>query len=234
MLAANLFADFALKCLILSPARSKLKCMKNPLFWRLILAISAGIIVAGLCFDNISKGAATVYYARYPQQRTRQAFTKIQTKIAQFQQKNARLPASIAELDFGWQGTPPAQRQIFDGWRNPIIYQVRDGKPRLLSLGADRKIGGMGVEHDLTSDNPNPPAAKLSRLENLRHPLSRGMASAALVCGFLVTIFTFAGINRESLRRENWIATAFGLFLTLIAASLVSLVITAFHVPSGH
>ncbi len=207
--------------------------MRNPLVWRLILALGSGMLITGLCLDNVSKGAAT-FYARYPQTRTRKIFEKTTKLVAEYQRENGYLPASVADLGYDWGDTPREKRQIYDAWRRPIIYQVRGSKIQFISYGADGEPGGRGLNCDLTSDNPNPRQAKLSRLENLRHPLSQGMNLAALVCGILVSILTFGSIKNESFERRNWLRTAIGLSITLVAASLVSIVITLMHVPSGH
>ncbi len=207
--------------------------MRNPLVWRLILSLAAGLLITGLCLDNVSKGAAT-FYARYPQKRTRNIFEKTAKLIAQYEQKNGRLPVSVADLDYDWGDTSPQNRQIFDGWHRPIVYRVQGTVIQLISYGEDGKPGGTGLDYDLTNDNPNPPQARLSRLDNLRHPLSQGMSIAALVCGLFVAIITFASLKDEAFERRNWLATFVGLSVTLVAACLISVFITLMHVPSGH
>lgn len=206
--------------------------MKN-LMWRLILALGAGLLVSGQCLELISSGRPTVY-ATYPQTSTQRKLKQAENAIEKYRLKNGKLPASLADIDFEWADTPRAKRQIFDAWGGSILYQRRGATYRLISLGADGKSGGRGLACDLTSDNPNPPEARMSRLDNLRHPLARGMETAALVCGVLVMIITFLSVKGERLTREKWLGVAIQLVILVVASGFVSIVITMLHVPSGH
>jgi type III secretory pathway component EscS len=96
------------------------------------------------------------------------------------------------------------------------------------------KLAGRGLDCDLSSDNPTPLESRMSRLDNLSHPLSRGMITAALICGVLVALISFLTIKDESLERKNWLGLAVALVVLVIASGFVSLFITMLHVPSGH
>ena len=206
--------------------------MRN-MAWRLILALGAGIIVTGLCFDLTVVGMGAGYVTR-PQDRTRYKLKELNELAQKYRRQKGHWPASIADMDYDWVDTPRQDREIRDGWRRPIIYERRGSSYRAVSYGADGKPGGVSLNCDLSSDDLNPPEAKVPPLEILLDPSLGLMKEVALICGALVAAITFASIGNREFKREKWLGLAVHLIVLIAASALVALFITALDVPSGH
>jgi general secretion pathway protein G len=59
-----------------------------------------------------------------------------------------RRPASAPETR--WNG-PYLRKNVVptDGWNNPFVYELEEGRPIIRSLGADGQPGGEGLDADL-------------------------------------------------------------------------------------
>ena len=75
--------------------------------------------------------------------RTRTVISETGGRIDRFQEKQRRLPSSLAELSsFDTKEIPT------DGWGQPLLYEVRGNYFALVSAGRDRRIG---TKDDLTN-----------------------------------------------------------------------------------
>ena len=82
-------------------------------------------------------------------------------KIEQYEMDTGALPNSLGDLvretgsTKGWLGPYSKEAELKDPWNTPIEMRVPgDNAPfALLSMGADRKSGGTGVDADINSND---------------------------------------------------------------------------------
>lgn len=77
-------------------------------------------------------------------------------KIEQFQVDVSSYPESLQDLskapeaDDNWLGPYAKEQEFKDPWGAQILYvRAEEGTYTLTSLGADRKVGGQGVDKDI-------------------------------------------------------------------------------------
>jgi general secretion pathway protein G len=84
--------------------------------------------------------------------------TTLAGKVDQYEADVGRLPDSLEQLvtapsdAAGWLGPYAKAEELKDPWQQPITLRVpgEDGAPyQVVSLGADRKSGGEGVDADI-------------------------------------------------------------------------------------
>ena len=58
------------------------------------------------------------------------------------------------EVCENWGPKPYAVKQVLkDGWNTPMVYESDGTTYTLMSLGGDKKVGGTGIDKDLTSSD---------------------------------------------------------------------------------
>jgi general secretion pathway protein G len=93
---------------------------------------------------------------------TRLKLQEVRQSIEQFQLRYNTLPAGLEGLIRCTEQTGPGcvpilgEDSLRDGWGNAFIYNLQDGgrRYRVISLGADGREGGEGVDFDITLDGP--------------------------------------------------------------------------------
>lgn len=84
--------------------------------------------------------------------------TVLAGKIEQYELDVGALPQNLEDLvrqpsgASGWLGPYAKADELSDPWRRPIEYRVpgSEGRYELVSLGADGRPGGEGVDRDIT------------------------------------------------------------------------------------
>jgi hypothetical protein len=121
-----------------------------------------------------------------------------------------------------------------DGWRNPFNF-VQDGSNFIVvSYGRDAKPGGVGLDCDLTTQYPLTSRSLPTLLQFYRDLPSNGIANSCIFCGMLAFITSLLTIKVPTLNRQGILRACWRLGATVIGAVLISIVITALHVPNGH
>jgi general secretion pathway protein G len=114
---------------------------------------------------------ATLVVVRYSGQTDQAKVAAAKSQLAQlegavitFHSHVGRLPASLAELvekpsnATHWQegGYLKGKSVPKDPWGNEYVYKVNGRRFEIISLGADGKEGGSGVDADLSNEGPEP------------------------------------------------------------------------------
>ncbi len=118
------------------------------------------IIVVVVLIGGIVAFAASKILGGQDRANVNLAKAQVQTlaeKIQQFQMDTGTLPASLGDLvkapadANGWLGPYARDPELVDPWKQPYTYKVPgEGGPfDLVSLGADRKVGGDSVNADI-------------------------------------------------------------------------------------
>lgn len=118
------------------------------------------IIVVVVLIGGIVAFAASKILGGQDRANARLAQAQVQTlaeKIQQFQMDTGRLPGNLEELvkapadANGWLGPYARDAELNDPWKQPYTYKVPgESKPfDLVSLGADRQVGGTSVNADI-------------------------------------------------------------------------------------
>lgn len=118
------------------------------------------IIVVVVLIGGIVAFAASKILGGQDRANVNLAKAQVQTlaeKVQQFQMDTGRLPGKLDELvkapsdANGWLGPYAKDAELNDPWKQPYTYKVPgESKPfDLVSLGADRKVGGTSVNADI-------------------------------------------------------------------------------------
>ena len=118
------------------------------------------IIVVVVLIGGIVAFAASKILGGQDRANVKLAQAQVQTlaeKIQQFQMDTGTLPGSLSELvkapadANGWLGPYARDPELVDPWKQPYTYKVpgESGPFDLVSLGADRKVGGDSVNADI-------------------------------------------------------------------------------------
>ena len=116
------------------------------------------IILVVVLIGGIVAFAATRILGGGDRAKVNLAKAQVQTlaeKVGQFQQDTGALPGSLDELvkssATGWLGPYAKDSELKDPWNHPYTYAVPGNGQAfdLVSLGADRKVGGESVNADI-------------------------------------------------------------------------------------
>lgn len=195
--------------------------------WRSLIACGAGLLMSVICLYVGLPTAATLLQER--QSVTQQRFESVESDLKNYRACHHAYPNALSQL--------PNYSDTFanDGWHQPIIYKVEGNNFLLTSYGADHKPGGVGLNCDLTNSAPSPAQALPSAQEIWASPLSGGLKGGAVYSGLLTAFLTFQSFNPAPVTRRSKSIVALKIILTLVAALLVSLLITFADIPLvGH
>lgn len=200
--------------------------------WR---ALIAGVIGFSVGRTSLNSNLSSIYLTD-AQDTTRWTIWSLEAEIIEYQKKFHVLPSCQWALQ-DWQNKQNHTNlagPYRDGWGRPFIYKVSREGYELISYGEDGVPDGSGLDADLSNLNPEPAQAMLSEKEIYNHPDSGGVVITSTICGVLTFFMVFFRLKLNS--RSGWAWAWFGvkLFFTLIATVGMGIIITLFHVPSGH
>lgn len=118
------------------------------------------IIIVVVLIGGIVAFAANKIFGGQDRANAKLAQAQVQTlaeKIDQYQMDTGTLPDSLEALvkapadANGWLGPYAKEAELSDPWKQPYTYKVpgESGPFDLVSLGADRKVGGSSVDADI-------------------------------------------------------------------------------------
>jgi len=113
-------------------------------------------------------------------ERARTAIRFIAGKLEQYKSKHGDYPDTLAPVEESFDDTQRLHASFFkmaqtDAWGHPIQYERTDSGYTLQSLGADGKVGGEGIDADLSFAD-QPPLTESERGDH--HGLQNEMATA--------------------------------------------------------
>jgi len=204
--------------------------------FRLFSAVLFGLIVAGMAlmagWNTIQASGVT-----YPQLKTIRELREINTFIDAYRQQHHRLPhtlAQLADVKDVENTLYISDGVVYDGWMHPFAYRVQGTHPLVISYGEDGKPGGVGLDTDLTSDNPRMPRPSVTLSQFLGLPSAQDMVPWACISGALAGVLCFITARPALFTRQKAPALILGWLIALAAAVFVGSIITALHVPTGH
>lgn len=153
----------------------------SPLWTTLFLGLS----VAGLSLSIGWRPVVEASNDRVLQSYTISRLQAIDTAIRAYYQKKGSLPRSLNQIHAEEYLRLNVEKNgsVLDSWRHPIIYSVADSDYHIVSLGRDGKLGGSGVNCDLSNDNINPFDAKVTFDEFLHNPMAINCFLICLLAG---------------------------------------------------
>ena len=100
------------------------------------------------------------------------------------------------------------------------------------SYGRDGKPGGIGLDYDLTTENPDPKEARPTFQQFLHEMPTKGMILSCFVCGGFAGLLSFLIVKIPGLSRYEMIKLAFKLVVMVLAAVFMASVIAGLHIPT--
>lgn len=199
---------------------------------RLPAALAIGAIVAGTAYSCAFTNMRDAYAYRWDELHTQHELDWLEKSIKEYRQAAGRLPATLAELEAGkgerrFRVNP--QGQVVDIWEHPHQYRVEGDSFTLYSFGRDGQPGGVGHDADIYPTSAGRPLEPLTFRQFTFEEETTGVRLTCLVAG----VCAGAVCMRHSGNRRGVGFLAL-LGATAIGAVLVAVVISAFHVPSGH
>ncbi len=122
-----------------------------------------------------------------------------------------------------------------DGWGHPFLYSVKEGHPIITSYGRDGRPGGLGFDHDLSSDDKFLPRENAPTfVQFLLHRSARGVLLACLMCGVLSLLISLLTVNPPALQGWGILSLIIKLVLTTLAALFVAFILSILEIPNYH
>jgi hypothetical protein len=213
----------------------KIEETRGPIILRLLVASIVWLAVSGISLHVAWRNAGEADAARQEQYITQLQLEDIDAAITQFKQHHGATPHSIEDvlsrtnLNY-WR----LQGSNVDGWKRPFAYSYDGTNFLVTSYGRDGKRGGIGLDCDLTNKDWKPKQATPTFAQFLFYMPTRGMINTCIVCGglaFLLAIFT---IRVPHLHSPELFPIVLQIVATIIGALIVTVFISALHIPSGH
>jgi hypothetical protein len=114
------------------------------------------------------------------------------------------------------------------------VYTLRGNDYLIVSYGRDGKLGGVGLDCDLSNVNLRPAESQLPFLQVLFHPLAQGMVWMSILSGVMAGLLAFSIVKPAEMNRQGSAGLAAKLVVTVAATLFMAVIITMLHVPSGH
>jgi hypothetical protein len=158
----------------------------------------------------------------------------VENAIRAYRREYGVFPASLKDLLTTKHYRGPARSDpngdILDGWGRPFAYSHSDDHFEVISLGRDGKPGGVGLDHDLSSDrNSIKQSFPTLRQFLFELPTQRFLGVCALA-GLLAGVLTFQTVRSPKFS----VLVLFKIALTFVGAAVVAMFISFLHIPTGH
>ncbi len=190
---------------------------------RLGLSLAFGLCVAWVPL-GLAVGGARSRDIWFRRSATRASFKGIDRALHQHFKQHKRFPAQLKTVS-------PSP---LDGWGRPFLYSVRANKPLVESLGRDGVRGGIGMDADLSNQNPKPAASHVPFLARIVEPDALQMSLVAVLCGSIAGVLFFAGSKEQKFAPRTWPLFGTCVLLAFALAAFGASFITLMHTPSGH
>ena len=222
-----------------------------PLLPRLLISLVVGLVVLTISFVVAWRQYSEVAVHLH-QSWTLGDIWEIQKAIDAYRQEKHALPKTLRGLrrvEGGYFTTDPTVMPL-DEWRRPLHYWTDGTHYRVTSYGRDGKPGGVGFDYDLSSDDLRvtvdahgdrslslselPEEAMPTFRQFLTDRASTGMILTCILAGAVAFVLGFRTLGTRAPSRGGFWARVVRLVIITAATVFVAMVITVFHVPSGH
>ncbi len=125
---------------------------------------------------------------------------------------------------------------VLDHWDQPHRYSVDGAKYLVVSYGRDGKPGGLGLDCDLTNENPTPPES-LPTFSQFLFDLPTGrLVATSVLSGVVVFLLAFSTIKKDlfAAMPGGAVSIAIKLAVTVVAALVAASFVSVLHIPTGH
>lgn len=176
------------------------------------------------------------YHLRFSQRRTVKNLKTASNYINIYRKRQGKLPASLKDVValLGENNFINDNGELFDGWRNPIIYQRRGASYLLISYGRDGKPGGVGLDCDFSSDNLNPQNAAMPFSQVTSNPAASSLIRASLISAAATFLLAFSLIKPKKLSFEDVGCLVLQIAATLLATFIFASILVLAAVSWGH
>jgi hypothetical protein len=216
------------------PEPKRRSTLSHVLF-RLASSACVFMAVSGLSLYVAWQSVREVDAASFEQAVTKYRLRQLNQTLTEYQQRFHTLPASLDQLWAMTNGVAPSSEEAgLDGWKRPLLFSTNGSDVIIMSYGRDGKPGGRGIDYDLTNKKLRPKESFPTFQQFLWDLPTKAMIVACLVCGALAFLLSLFAIEVPDLSLPSLASLGFKLVLTTIGAVIVALIISAFHIPSGH
>lgn len=205
---------------------------------RLMLATGTCLAVTLIATVVAWQTTRPMYNVRHQQWITQQMLEELPRAIAKYQQLTNALPQTLDDLrvlgQLHWLYFDEKQGLV-DGWKRAFVYVHAGTNYTVSSLGRDGRLGGVGLDYDLTAADPNPGIAMPTFGQFLGNsPANRGMVVTCIMSGILAFGLCWCLTRPPQLARQKAVFLALKLIATIIGAAIVGALLAIVHIPSGH
>lgn len=200
--------------------------------WHVGLALVIGVVVF------VTSVLASWIHMREPgvgsmtQRSTQMKLNYLAGELREHHAEHGAWPESICQLHEEWCNEG---HEFGDAWERPFVYSVHDDGFELYSLGRDGRPGGIGLDADLYSDHRNDAAARLPFRQFFHDTPTGGNRVICILIAVVAAVqylslqFSDRDRPKAAPRQAIIMATA-----VIVAATLLAILVTPFHIPSGH
>lgn len=205
---------------------------------RVGISTTVGVLVAAIATVVAWRNIGWMSNFRPEQALTRHLLETMEPLIETYRAETKTLPQSWGELhhtveDYSF--THNKDGIPLDGWGHPFLYSVKDGHPVITSYGRDGKPGGIGFDHDLSSDDKSTPRENgPTFIQFALHPSARGVLLTCLACGIGAFWLSMTTVTPSALHGRATLLLVVKLALTILGTLIVAAVLSIFHIPNHH
>ncbi len=176
----------------------------------------------------------------YPNQRaTWQALSDIDHMIALYRHDTKSLPQSLKEIhsinEVHHEFDSDERSNPLDAWGRPFVYSVDGNHYTVSSLGRDGRLGGVGLDCDLSNNDSWPEDARPTFRQFISQKPARGVLGTCLACGIVVFFVGMTTVDPSAIQsKAGVVAVLMKLAATILGAVITAAFITALHIPNHH
>ena len=205
---------------------------------RLCLSALAGLIVVWITAAVFLADARAITYSySWELYITRKTLEEIPDAIEGYRKKHGQLPEKLSQAISRDDLHPPLVEdagQIFDAWGRAFVYEVTGDSYRVRSFGRDGKLGGRGLDYDISSVDPLHPEGQITFAQIVEFPSARMLVVTCVLAGLgTFTICWVMGVPTD-FTPVNIARYVFAFGIIIVASILFASFLAIFHIPSGH
>jgi hypothetical protein len=146
------------------------------------------------------------------------------------------LPESLTDLREFDASTLPFDDDgdIADAWERPLRYSVEEQDYLVVSYGRDGRAGGVGLDADLSNKTPDPKHALPTFRQFFTEMPSGGIVGTCAATGILASIVSLLLIRAPAPTTRGTIGLVVKIAITILASLAAALIMSVFHIPTGH
>jgi len=205
---------------------------------RIAISTSVGVLVASIAVVVAWRNIGWMSNFQPEQALTHQLLEVMEPLIETYCAETKTVPQSWGELHHTvehYSFTHNKDGVPLDGWGHPLLYSVKEGHPVITSCGRDGKPGGIGVNHDLSSDDKSTPRENgPTFIQFALHPSARGVLLTCLACGIGAFWLSMTTVTPSALHGRAALLLVVKLALTILGTLIVAAVLSIFHIPNHH